>query len=445
MSGKLQEINSGMKKVLIITYYWPPSGGAGVMRWLKMAKYLPENGWQPIIYTPSNPDSGVFDYSLMKDIHEDTEVIKTPIWEPYNLYKKITGKSKNTKFSAGYIIEMSHASIFSRLSVFLRGNFMIPDPRLFWIKPSVRYLKKYLQNNEVDLIVTTGPPHSMHLIGLGLRKKFEITWLADFRDPWTKIAFYHKLNLMKRANKKHHKLERKVLESADIITTVSPGCAKDLEFTNSKKVNVVHNGYDPDDYIFDDTKLDEDFTITHLGSLTSDRNPDSFWRVLGELVKSDITFKQKLKIQTIGYTDKVVFDSIKENGLLDNLNSIKTVSHHEGLTILKKSQLLLLPINISPFSIGILPGKMYEYLAVKRPIIAIGPKNGDFIKIIEDSKAGKTFTPDEAKGMEIAIKSYFKKFINKELIIETQNSEQFSRKYLIKKLLKIVESINNDK
>ena len=429
-----------MKKVLIITYYWPPSGGAGVMRWLKMSKYLPEYGWQPIIYTPSNPDSGIFDYSLQKDINESTEVLKTPIWEPYNLYKKLTGKPKNTKFGAGYIIEMSHLSIFSRLSVFLRGNFMIPDPRLFWIKPSIRYLKNYLRNNNVDLIITTGPPHSMHLIGLGLRKKFKITWLADFRDPWTKIAFYHKLKLTNWANKRHLKLEKKVLETADIITTVSPGCAKDIESTCNKNVIVINNGYDLEDYIFEDINLDSDFSITHLGSLTADRNPISFWNVLGELVKNNASFAKKLKIQTIGYTDKVVIDSIKDNGLLNNLVNIPSIEHHEGLLMLKKSQLLLLPINISPFSIGILPGKMYEYLAVQRPIIAIGPKDGDFVKIINESKAGKTFSPEETKEMKVTLQSYFKQFNKKELCIKTQNSEQYSRKYLVAKLVKIVDS-----
>jgi glycosyltransferase involved in cell wall biosynthesis len=430
-----------MKKVLIITYYWPPSGGAGVMRWLKMSKYLPEFGWQPIIFTPLNPDSGNTDFSLLKDVRKDIEVIKKPIWEPYNLYKWLTGKPKKSKFGAGYIIDMSNSSFFDRLSVFFRGNFMIPDPRLFWIRPSVRFLKKYLKSNRIDLIITTGPPHSMHLIGLGLRKKYSIPWLADFRDPWTKIAFYHKLGLTKWANKKHHKLEKSILKFADIITTVSPGCAEDIESLYPiKKVYVVYNGFDTEDYIFEDNTLDKEFSITHLGSLTSDRNPISLWKALGEINNENATFAEKLKIQLIGYTENTVVNSIKENGMSKNLEIIPSVSHDKGLLMLKKSQLLILPINISPFSQGILPGKMYEYLAVQRPIIAIGPKDGDFVKIINETKAGLAFGPEEEDKIKVAIMSYFDMFENNKLYIDSKEIFRFSRKNIVKQLIEIIES-----
>jgi len=239
-----------MKRVLIITYYWPPSGGGGVMRWLKMAKYFPEFGWQPVIYTPENPDPSVFDHSLLKEVHEKAEIIRTPIWEPYNIYRWLTGKTKNERFKSGYISEASESSFKDRLSVFIRGNFLIPDPRIFWVKPSVRFLTSYLKEHPVDLIVSTGPPHSMHLIGLGLKKKTNIPWMADFRDPWTTIDFYDSLKLTKSADRKHKKLEKQVLTKADFITTVSPNVASGLEHLAGRKVYVVNNGFDPEDYSF---------------------------------------------------------------------------------------------------------------------------------------------------------------------------------------------------
>jgi glycosyltransferase involved in cell wall biosynthesis len=200
-----------MKKALIISYYWPPSGGGGVMRWLKMSKFFPELGWQPTIYTPENPDPSVTDESLLKEIHPATVELKTPIWEPYNIYRKLSGVKSNSKFKAGYISEASEGNWKSRLSVFIRGNFLIPDPRVFWVSSSVKFLSEYLKENPVDLIVSTGPPHSMHLIALKLKKIYDIPWIADFRDPWTDIDFYHKLKLTKLADKVHHRLEKKCL------------------------------------------------------------------------------------------------------------------------------------------------------------------------------------------------------------------------------------------
>jgi glycosyltransferase involved in cell wall biosynthesis len=198
-----------MKKILIITYYWPPSGGGGVMRWLKMSKYLPELGWKPIIYTPENPDASVTDVSLLEEIHPETETLKTPIWEPYKIFRFLTGKKKSEKFKPGYISEASGGDWKSKVSVFIRGNLLIPDPRKFWIKPSVKFLSQYLEEHPVDLIVSTGPPHSMHLIALELKKKFGTCWIADFRDPWTDIDFYDKLRLTRWADQQHRNLEKR--------------------------------------------------------------------------------------------------------------------------------------------------------------------------------------------------------------------------------------------
>ena len=180
-----------MRRVLIITYYWPPSGGSGVQRWLKMSKYLPENGWQPVIYTADDAEYPVEDKSLEKDVAPETEVIRRPIVEPYSFYKKFLGIKKGEKVKAGFINEGAKKTGWKEsLSVWLRGNLFIPDARCWWIKPSVRYLKKYLKEHPVDAMISTGPPHSMHLIARALHKKFNIPWVADFRDPWTDIDFY---------------------------------------------------------------------------------------------------------------------------------------------------------------------------------------------------------------------------------------------------------------
>src|SRR4030095_1074602 len=168
------------KKVLIITYYWPPGGGSGVQRWLKFVKYLPQTGWQPVVYTPENGEMPVNDSSLTDDIPTGTEVLKTKIWEPYNLYKTFIGADKNVKVSTGFLTEEKKPGMAERLSVWLRGNMFIPDARRFWIGPSIKYLSSYLEKSHVDVIVSTGPPHSMHLIAMKLSEKFNIPWVADF-------------------------------------------------------------------------------------------------------------------------------------------------------------------------------------------------------------------------------------------------------------------------
>ncbi|NTW26696.1 MAG: glycosyltransferase family 4 protein, partial [Lentimicrobium sp.] len=183
------------RRVLIISYYWPPSGGAGVQRWLKFVKYLRESGWEPVVYVPENPEYPAIDESLAKDIPDGIEIIKTPIWEPYSFYKKLIGAGKGERINAGFLSEKKRPGLTEQFSIWLRGNFFIPDARKFWIRPSISFLTRYLEKHPVDAIVSTGPPHSMHMIALGVKKRTGLPWLADFRDPWTNIDFYHELML----------------------------------------------------------------------------------------------------------------------------------------------------------------------------------------------------------------------------------------------------------
>ena len=360
------------------------------MRWLKMSKYLPEFGWQPVVYTPSNPDSSVYDESLVNDLHPDIIEIKTPIWEPYQIYRKLTGKKKNETFKAGYISEASTGNWKNRLSVFIRGNFLIPDPRMFWIKPSVKYLTNYLKENPVDAMVSTGPPHSMHLIALGLKKKINIPWIADFRDPWTDIDFYHKLRLTRWADRKHRRLEQKVLQNANHVVTVSPSWQKDFEKISNRQIDLVHNGYDSEDFNFqeDDFIIQQEFILSHFGAFNKDRNPSTLWAVLAELSSINAEFKKALRIQLIGQTDESIIEEIKQKGLAEKLVLYGYLPHRQGIDLLRRSQILLLPINDAPNLKGILPGKMFEYLAIRRPILAIGPTSADYAQILAETKSG---------------------------------------------------------
>ena len=411
-----------MKKVLIITYYWPPSGGAGVQRWLKFAKYLPEFGWQPIIYTPENPDFSLKDESLQKDIPKEAIVLKTKIWEPYGIYKKLLGKgsdSANAGFFAG-----GKKSWKQRLSIFIRGNFFIPDPRVFWVKPSVKYLKKYLQEHPVDTIISTGPPHSMHLIALGLKKYFpEIKWVADFRDPWTDIDFYQDLNLTKWADKKHHKLEKEVVLKADEVITVSNHMAYNFENIRKKPTQVIHNGYDSEDFksiIRRESKANT-FEIVYVGSMNKDRNYDAFWQAISKV--------SGVQVRLIGKIDTLVRESICRYKLQNRVKVVDYLPHAEVLDISAQADVLYLPINDVPSAKGILTGKIYEYLALKTPILCIGPKDGDAAEIIKETNSGEVFEANETDAM-------VKWLLNNDRSKYTfSHVEQFSRRALTRKLV----------
>jgi glycosyltransferase involved in cell wall biosynthesis len=432
-----------LKKVLIITYYWPPSGGAGVQRWLKFVKYLREFGWEPIIYTPENPEAPAIDHSLEKDIPEGIEVIKTRIWEPYTAYKRFVGRKQEDSIKGGFLSENKRPSLTEKISVWIRGNFFIPDARKFWIKPSVRFLFEYLSKNPVDALVSTGPPHSMHMIAMGIKEKLNIPWLADFRDPWTNIDFYEDLMLKKFAHQKHIRLEREVLNAADSVVTVSWNWANDFEKLCSRKVDVVTNGYDPDDFRnLPENSTNEKFVLCHLGSLNKDRNPEFLWKCLAQIAEEDKAFKKDLIIRFIGQVDYKVFDDLERFNLMNNTEKFEYLPHDQTLLKASESSVLLLLLNNTPNVNGIIPGKVFEYLALKRPIICIGVENGDSARIIDESKAGLVINFDEEEKCRTVIKGLYQKYKNKTLVISATGFEKYSRKEKTGEIVKILEGKN---
>ena len=371
------------KKVLIITYYWPPSGGAGVQRWLKFVKYLPKYGWEPVIFTVDNGEYPSIDESLENDIPDGIEVIKSKIWEPYSFYKKFTGRKKDELINAGFLKERKKAFFLERLSVWVRGNFFIPDARKFWIKPSTRILSSYLKDNSIDVVISSGPPHSTHLIAKKITANYNLPWIADFRDPWTNIDFYNDLMLSKFADRKHKRLEKLVLSSADIILTVGKTLALELSQLGAKRVEVVENGYDKSDLNKGFTiQLDDKFSIAHIGTFSPSRNNETLWKALSELVKEDDFFSNKLELKLIGKIDYSVTESLKKYDLASFVNHIPYLSHDLVINQQMSSHLLLLMVNNTPNAKGIVTGKIFEYMASNRPTLVIGPSDGDVAEIV---------------------------------------------------------------
>jgi glycosyltransferase involved in cell wall biosynthesis len=373
---------------------------------LKFVKYLPEYGWQPIIYTPENPEYPAIDESLINDVPEGIEILKQPIWEPYAWYRKFLG-DKDKQIGAGFVSEKKDPGLLHKISVWIRGNIFIPDARRFWIKPSIKYLANYLKENEVDLVVSTGPPHSMHLLALGLKKSLGVKWIADFRDPWTNIDFYKELMLSTWADRKHKRLEQEVLKSADLSLTIGYTMTSELKELGAKKVETVTNGYDEADFPDSEVTLDEKFSISHIGTFSPSRNQPEFWKALNELKKENKEFAGKLVLRTVGVVDHSVKEAIIANGLEENWNQIPYVPHEELLNYQRTSQVLLVSINNTPNARGILPGKFFEYLASGRPILAIGPKMSDIGTVLGKTKAGIIVEPDDVQGIKEAVLGLF--------------------------------------
>lgn len=426
-----------MKRVLIITYYWPPSGGSGVQRWLKMSKYLPEYGWQPVIYTTENAEYPIIDHSLEKDVAPNIEVIRRPINEPYSAYKKFLGIKKEETVKMGFIQEKEkNKSWKSDLSLWVRGNFFIPDARCGWVKPSVHFLKEYLNEHPLDAIISTGPPHSMHLIALKLKEALGLPWIADFRDPWTEIDYYNDLHLTAWADRKHHRLEQEVLTKADKVVTVAPDGARRLGRLGNRNVRTIYNGFDRDDDAQTPVNLSEQFTITYLGVLSKIQNPSNLWQALAELIKEDSGFDKNLKINMIGQIDSAVVSSINENGLTQHVAYSPYMPHDQVSAVHRSSTLLLLLLmpDSEPRAKGLLTGKLFEYMASGRPIFCIGPENGDAARILRETSAGQTISFEDKEKMKEALKNLYQRYLNHTLPNNTNTAvEQFSRKNMSEK------------
>ena len=409
-----------MKKVLIITYYWPPSGGSGVQRWLKMSKYLPEFGWEPIIYTPLNPDVNAIDKTLLKDIAPATTVLKRKISEPYSFYKILSGKKKGERLQANFI---PSGGFFQKLSMYIRANWFIPDPRCWWIKPSVKYLSKLIRNStqqvdgellnlKPDAIISTGPPHSMHLIAKALHNKFQIPWIADFRDPWTNIFYFKHLPLSAKSLRRHKELEHSVIAEADRVTVVSSQMQKEFSEDTYKafanKVSIITNGYDPDDFSEETNSqllsaiakaesvigkknngvAEKKFVLVHTGIMPESANPDKLWKVVGEVVKSNASLREKLMIVVMGQTAGCVKKDIEDNGLSACFLDLGVVDHTTCIAWQKCANLLLLPLRKEKESKAILTGKFFEYLAAGKTILAFGPTDGDLATALKETGSG---------------------------------------------------------
>lgn len=426
-----------MKKVLIITYYWPPAGGPGVQRWLKFVKYLPEFNIQPIVYCPENPLYPTLDSSLLQEVDSKITVLKHPIKEPLR-FLSLLFKSKTNILSKGGIPDSKKQSLFERFLLYIRGNFFVPDARVFWVKPSVKYLSSYISKHQIDTIITTGPPHSVHLIGMQLKVKHKLRWYADFRDPWTDISYHKNLNLTQNTQQKHLKLERQVLNTSDQIIVTSSQTKQLFSKITQPPISVITNGFDDENV--SSITLDSKFSLTHIGSLFDQRNPTLLWNVLSELIEEFPEFKANFQLVLVGNVSADIKASMDSAKLTSFLKIVGSVTHNEAIMYQRKTQVLLLIEANTTEASYIIPGKLFEYINANRPILALGPKQSDIPSILKDTQTGKYFDYENETALKTHILELFENYKTNSLSVASKDIERFSRKNCTKQLAEVLNS-----
>lgn len=431
-----------MKKVLIVTYYWPPSGGSGVQRWLKFAKYLPSFGWEPHVFTPENPSFAVQDLSLEADVPQDAEVIRFPIWEPYDIFYKISRWLRPRKEpTPAALVSGRNTSRYRNVGSWIRGNFFIPDPRRFWVTPSVRFLSEYLTRNGIDIIVTTGPPHSLHLIGMRLKSRFpRLRWLADFRDPWSEWGLWDSLMVTAPVRSLHRKLERRVLAAADEVITITPFYKKRFEALSGRNVRLLTNGFDEDDFkgmVY--TRTDR-FIIRHIGIVNEKCDPRPFMLALQREMRDHAGFSADLCVEFIGEVHADFRAFVSSAAELQRVTVFRgNIPHKDLMGVYGSSSLLLLILTGYKDGDGFLPGKLFEYLATRLPVLGVGPTHGDAAAVVRETKAGVMV--DEEADIRQALRDVYGNWkIGDDLVVQHANITRFSRKEITRQLAQILSA-----
>lgn len=423
------------EKVLIVTYYWPPSGGSGVQRWLKFVKYLPSFGWQPYVFTPENPSVEIRDESLLKDIPPEAEVIRLPIWEPYGLFRKASSLAGKKAPSQTDFITTGSKSLLQSVTSWIRGNLFIPDARIFWVKPSVQVLSDILKSNHISTLVTTGPPHSMHLIGLKLKKlNPTLRWIVDLRDPWSEWDFLDTLSLTGWARRKHQRLEREVLQAADRVITIAPYHVERFEKLGGRKVDLITNGFDETDFAGIERKRTTRFTLRHIGMVDELRDPRPFMEAVKMMLDKEPGLKESIVIEFIGAVNSSFQNYVSAEPVLASITSFrKPMPHAELVGLYGETNVQLLVLAHTALAPGNLPGKFFEYLASGNFILGIGPEKSDAAAILQATRAGEIIDRGNSKAMTDILRRQFQRW-QTGVREDERNVESFSRKSLTRKL-----------
>jgi len=428
-----------MKKVLIITYFWPPAGGPGIQRVLKFVKYLPHYHWQPIILTVSKGEYPAFDHSLEPQIPQNCRIYKTGSVQPFRIFKKLTGRKKTDNISTYVVTNNENNSVIEKILKWIRLNIFIPDAKIGWLPFAVRAGRRILNDEKIDLIFSTGPPHTVHLIAERLSSSGGIHWVADFRDPWLEMAVYQNQKRTEFTKFLDSRLEKRILRKAHKITTISDGIAELFKSKyNTDKYEVIPNGFDPEDFRGLNAGRSDIFTIVYTGVLSEERIPYPFISAIKRLKNESVI----IKVIIVGKACNLFVNIIDDNNLSEYFEIRPYVPHREALQVLMGADAALLVIDDIPQNKGFLTGKIFDYLGCRKPIVGFGPLNGDAAEILKHTNSGIMLAYDDSDGAYNVLSNiYHDKRISKNRY--AFDVERYTRRSLTKKLAGIFDSIGS--
>jgi glycosyltransferase involved in cell wall biosynthesis len=399
-------------RLLVIAYYFPPSGGAGVQRVLKWVKYLRDFGVEPTVLTVEAGAYPKTDATLARDVPDGVAVHRTRSLDPFGAYAKLTGRSRQQAVAetSGHLGGDTRGA--ERFARWVRANIFVPDARVGWVPFAVQRGLRLLRDEPFDAMLTSGPPHSVHLTGWALHARTGIPWIADFRDPWTDINYYDELPRSDAALATDRWLERSVLERATRVVTVSPGWRNLLLGKGDRDpadFAVIQNGFDPEDFGSAQEPPEDRFTFVYVGSLYGSRNPDALWRALASLRSRDEV--PKLRLRLVGRIGADVLAELERFGLDTITEHVPYVPHDEAVREMQRATVLLLTVESYRHERGNLTGKVYEYLAAGRPILALGPVEGDAADLLRDTGAGRMLDRDDAAGVAAYVREMYEAWV----------------------------------
>ena len=403
---------------------------------MKFVKYLPEYNIKPILYIPENPNYPIYDYSLNDEVSEKLEIIKNPITEISNIISN--SKSLNL-IRSGNIPNPKEQSLFQRLLFFIRGNLFIPDMKILWKNKSIDFIENYLSKTKIDVVITTGPPHSLHLIGYELKKRLNIKWISDFRDPWVNLNYLNRFHLLPSVKRRHKQLRDKVLINSNSVIVTSEKLKK-LYKEIAPNIFKITNGYD---YEYSTVNIDSKFSISHIGSLYPERNPKYLWDIIDEICINNEEFRSNLQINFIGNTSEKIIKYLSNKTFKSCVKFFDYVDYKRAIELMCSSQILLMvEVNDNDSSYAI-PGKLFDYLNSKRPIIAIGPDRSEVNQILYDTNAGKFFNYNESINLKLHIENLYNQYEMGSISYDAKNISIYRRKNLTEELSKIINKVSS--
>lgn len=435
-----------MKTVLIIAYYFPPSGGPGVQRVLKNVRYLREFGWEPIVFTVADAHFPAKDETLFAQIPEDIKIYRSKIIEPYGAYKKITGKHTNVAVDVNVIKHESQKLTFKeKLAEFIRSTFFIPDARMLWQLTARKVLRQIISQHKIDAIYSSSPPYTCSLIAKWVKKRTDLPWVAGFRDPWTDFLTSPKRwSIPKMIDRR---LEKSVFQTAEAIECAWEGIIKDAinkyPELDISKFHHIPNGFDSADFPKWNYKRGDKFVLTYAGSMYGRRNPKTLLKAINVLLSHGKIDRNKLNLRFIGRFGQDIIEEFNASGLIDIIEIIPYLPHDESIKKLIESDALLLVVDDAKESSEIVPGKVYEYIGVRKPVLALGPEDSAIAKLLVETNCGKiAHQSDIEKVAEIFLEYYTNWFYEKPIITPNDDEiNKYERRVLTEKLAELLNLI----